>query len=85
MDLNLNGTVALVTGARGNLGKATCAALLREGVTVIASDVGVNEADAPAELERLYREAEAASPVAPAMPPDPNPLGLPEHAVVAFA
>ena len=41
MDLGLNGTVALVTGARGNIGIATCAALRREGVTVIASDVGV--------------------------------------------
>ncbi|MBU6266511.1 MAG: SDR family oxidoreductase [Sphingomonadales bacterium] len=44
MELGLNGTVALVTGARGNIGAATCAALRREGVTVIASDVGVDEA-----------------------------------------
>ena len=44
MELGLNGTVALVTGARGNIGVATCAALRREGVIVIASDVGVDEA-----------------------------------------
>ncbi|WP_408587215.1 SDR family NAD(P)-dependent oxidoreductase [Novosphingobium sp.] len=44
MDYGLEGTVALVTGARGNIGVATCAALKREGVTVIASDVGVDEA-----------------------------------------
>ena len=45
MDLGLAGTVALVTGARGNIGAATCAALHREGVTVIATDVGVSDAD----------------------------------------
>ncbi|MDE2410351.1 MAG: SDR family oxidoreductase [Sphingomonadales bacterium] len=44
MDLGLDGTVALVTGARGNIGVATCAALRREGMTVIASDFGVDEA-----------------------------------------
>lgn len=43
MDLDLAGTVALVTGARGNIGIATCRALQREGVTVVASDIG----DAP--------------------------------------
>ena len=43
MDLGLQGTVALVTGARGNIGVATCQALAAEGVTVIASDVGVDE------------------------------------------
>ncbi|MCW1384413.1 SDR family oxidoreductase [Novosphingobium sp. KCTC 2891] len=46
MELGLEGTVALVTGARGNIGVATCAALKREGVHVIASDVGVDEAAA---------------------------------------
>jgi len=49
MDLGLDGTVALVTGARGNIGAATCAALRREGVIVVASDVGVDDADAPAD------------------------------------
>lgn len=49
MDLGLDGTVALVTGARGNIGAATCAALQREGVHVIASDIGVDESAATAD------------------------------------
>ena len=44
MDLALEGTVALVTGARGNIGWATCQALLREGVRVIATDIAPGEA-----------------------------------------
>lgn len=51
MDYGLQGTVALVTGARGNIGMATCAALRREGVTVIASDVGVEETAAADGIE----------------------------------
>ncbi|MEO0033428.1 MAG: hypothetical protein RIS94_3186 [Pseudomonadota bacterium] len=43
MDLGLQGTVALVTGARGNIGVATCKALAAEGAHVIASDIGVRE------------------------------------------
>ena len=48
MDLDLAGTVALVTGAAGNIGVATCKALQREGVTVIASDLGARPDGIPA-------------------------------------
>ena len=49
MDLGLQGTVALVTGARGNIGVETCKALAAEGVHVIASDIGVDETAASAD------------------------------------
>lgn len=39
MDLGLNGAVALVTGAMGNIGHAICESFLREGVHVIATDL----------------------------------------------
>lgn len=37
MDLNLNGKVAIVTGASRGIGLATVRALLREGVEVVAA------------------------------------------------
>ncbi|WP_156679505.1 SDR family NAD(P)-dependent oxidoreductase [Sphingomonas profundi] len=39
MQLGLENAVALVTGASGNIGVATCDALRREGVRVIATDI----------------------------------------------
>lgn len=39
MEMDLKDTVALVTGATGNIGVAICEALGREGVTVIATDI----------------------------------------------
>jgi len=39
MDLGLEGTVALVTGAGGNIGQSICRALAGEGVHVIATDL----------------------------------------------
>lgn len=39
MEMDLQGTVALVTGASGNIGMAICEALGREGVKVIATDI----------------------------------------------
>lgn len=42
-----------------------------------------SDADAPVELERCYRKTEAGHRVAPPLPPDPSPLGIPEHEVAA--
>lgn len=39
MDLGLQGAVALVTGAKGNIGQAICDSFLAEGVQVIATDL----------------------------------------------
>lgn len=39
MELDLKNTVALITGATGNIGAAICEALGREGVKVIATDI----------------------------------------------
>lgn len=36
----LNGAVALLTGARGEIGRATCAALASAGARVVATDIG---------------------------------------------
>ncbi len=46
MDLGLNGAVALVTGAKGNIGQAICTALRAEGVQVIATDMAVGAPEA---------------------------------------
>ena len=40
--LNLNGKVALVTGAGGGIGREIALALADEGVKVIANDIGVS-------------------------------------------
>ena len=47
MRLDLDGTVVLVTGGAGGIGKASAAALLDEGATVVLGDVN----------ERTLREA----------------------------
>ena len=39
MTVSLTGTIALVTGAGGGIGGATCAALLEAGAHVIATDL----------------------------------------------
>ncbi len=47
---SLSGTVALVTGAAGGIGRATVAALARSGATVVASDIAANTELADAAL-----------------------------------
>ena len=58
MELDLQGTVALVTGATGNIGVAICEALGREGVTVIATDIMDS---APAQFGNAYRKLDVGS------------------------
>lgn len=57
--VDLSGTTAVVTGA-GAIGRATCAALAREGADVVATDVtGDGLDDATARVEAHGREAAA--------------------------
>lgn len=58
MELDLNGAVALITGANGNIGKAICDALGREGVTVIATDIA---AAPPEPVGAEYRQLDVTS------------------------
>lgn len=58
MELDLNGSVALVTGATGNIGVEICKALAREGVTVIATDI---LPAAPASVGAEYRQLDVTS------------------------
>ncbi len=50
MASNLNGTIALVTGAAGGIGRAICAAMGEAGATVVATDLGEGGGDIPAAL-----------------------------------
>ena len=47
MTVSLTGTIALVTGAGGGIGGATCAALLEAGAHVIATDLASTPASRP--------------------------------------
>ena len=60
-DFQLNGTIALLTGATGGIGRATCQALHSAGARVIATDL-VSDAtlDGAAEYHRLDVTDEAA-------------------------
>ena len=53
MDLELEGRVALVTGAGSGIGLATARALLAEGAAVVAADLDPSAAIADAPVERL--------------------------------
>jgi NAD(P)-dependent dehydrogenase (short-subunit alcohol dehydrogenase family) len=56
--IDLSGTTAVVTGAAGAIGRATCAALAREGADVVATDVTDDGlAEAAAQVEAHGREA----------------------------
>ncbi|WP_328279980.1 SDR family NAD(P)-dependent oxidoreductase [Sphingobium sp.] len=58
---DLTGTVALVTGATGGIGRATVGALTEAGAQVIASDIGVNaQVDGAAMYAPLDVTSEAA-------------------------
>ena len=57
-DFQLNGTVALVTGATGGIGGATCRALSDAGATVIATDLA---ADASVDGATEYRQLDVTS------------------------
>jgi NAD(P)-dependent dehydrogenase (short-subunit alcohol dehydrogenase family) len=64
MQMNLEGAVALVTGANGEIGKAVCASLARDGAAVIASDLATEAGDGPALVldvtdEQSWRDAMA--------------------------
>ncbi len=58
MELDLKGSVAIVTGASGNIGTAICEALGREGVTVVATDI---LAAPPHPLGSEYRQLDVCS------------------------
>lgn len=53
MELGLAGSVALITGAKGNIGKAICAALLKENVHVVATDITASAANDGCEWHAL--------------------------------
>jgi NAD(P)-dependent dehydrogenase (short-subunit alcohol dehydrogenase family) len=56
--VDLSGTTAVVTGAAGAIGRATCDALAREGADVVATDVTDDGlAEAAARVEARGREA----------------------------
>lgn len=57
-DFQLNGAVALVTGATGGIGRATCQALRDAGATVIATDL---VAQADVEGAAYYRQLDVTS------------------------
>lgn len=58
---SLNGTVSLVTGATGGIGRATVRALVAAGGTVIATDLS---GDAPDIGDVTYRQLDVTEPTA---------------------
>jgi len=58
MPIQLNDTIALVTGAAGGIGRAVCAALSEAGATVVATDIAP-EASVPGAV--AYRQHDVAS------------------------